>query len=897
MIFICLFLVCSNAEAIQCYECHGTKSPVDYRPLDAPYRNVTTGGFQGNHRTHLSATDNVLQCERCHAGSSHYTTGHRDGKIQLSYSLNNSPVRALYDNRTSARLQTATPPLSTCTNVNCHFENETPQWGGPLFSYPNDCSRCHGAPPAGGTTGTAGSHPKHDQYFTGAANCIKCHPDHSTFSHATSVGRTLAIVLRDPLLVPAGSYDGPVQDYLPSQSNLFGKCSNLYCHSDGTAVANGTIPPNQTPDWGSGPIGCNGCHGTPPSYVNGAPKANSHGRHTEYGFTCSRCHYGTTADNITIRSTRNHVNKFYNISALGERLSYTYASTGGNCSNGYCHSNGTSVSSGTVPDNTSASWGTVGPLSCDSCHGYPPAYTNKSPKSNSHPKHQTYGFTCNKCHAATTADGSTISDRSLHVNKEYNVAAGGGVSFTYTYATTGGTCTANSCHSDGTSISTGIPSSRPADWGASLGCSGCHALRPNYPNGSPKANSHIGKHSIYRCNICHSATTSNGTTITDPTKHLNGQYDVVSASGLFSYTYAQAGGTCANVQCHANPTGYRQWGVTRCDGCHDAPPNTPSHLKHFSGTVAQASYTSVKITRDFSSNATGYIFNCGNCHPIDPSKHGNGIVEVELHDPNAPPGSIKSNPMQAGATYTSGNTYFDDSRGFQYSNGTCSNVYCHSYNDWTTPVDCTFTNESGARYCDSYALANLTVTRKYKDAVWGSTLPNDCTGCHGNAPTTTAATNDGGTGNTHAWVDPYGWEEGHFNKWAFTTDPISCSYCHNETIKDLSKWNRQPPQYFTTFSANTIANTAKHVNGQVDVAFDRTNKFTYRYITFGGNEVVVQKSLSSASYQPETKTCSNVSCHLGQTSVKWGTPYRAYLKDYSPNTEYYCIKCHTGGLY
>ena len=59
------------------------------------------------------------------------------------------------------------------------------------------------------------------------------------------------------------------------------------------------------------------------------------------------------------------------------------------------------------------------------------------------------------------------------------------------------------------------------------------------------------------------------------------------------------------------------------------------------------------------------------------------MVDVELYNPLAPAGSLKAlNP--ASAAYVAGGTVFMDSRGLSYTKGTCSSVYCHSYNDWTT---------------------------------------------------------------------------------------------------------------------------------------------------------------------------------------------------------------------
>src|SRR5512138_2183975 len=179
-----LLIAAGTASAqIECYECHGSKVPPDYRPVDAPYRNITTGGFQGNHRTHLSPADTFNGCVRCHPGSDKYTSSHRDGKIKLAANINNSPLgNARYRNTSSAWKQTATPLLGTCTNVNCHFEQTTPTWGADPLVYPDNCSVCHGAPPSGGLTGAAGSHGKHDQYYPGVANCQLCHgPSHTTF--------------------------------------------------------------------------------------------------------------------------------------------------------------------------------------------------------------------------------------------------------------------------------------------------------------------------------------------------------------------------------------------------------------------------------------------------------------------------------------------------------------------------------------------------------------------------------------------------------------------------------------------------------------------------------------------------------------------------------------------
>ena len=405
-------------------------------------------------------------------------------------------------------------------------------------------------------------------------------------------------------------------------------------------------------------------------------------------------------------------------------------------------------------------------------------------------------------------------------------------------------------------------------------CSSCHGYPPGYPNGTPKANSHQA-HSGNTCDKCHYATTTDGSTIATSRYHVNKAYNVNGGNGAtFTYVFATTGGTCSNISCHHG--GNATWGTTLpCNGCHDAPPATASHLKHFGGTVAQAGYGDVRIAQDFTANAPAYIMNCGNCHPMDPAKHANGIVEVELYNPQAPAGSLKS-LSPASAAYTNGTTIHTDSRGFAYTNGTCGNVYCHSYTDWTTPGGVPISPD-----CSSYWPQNLVVTRNYKTVTWGQTL--DCTGCHANPPSTAYPSNDGGAGNSHSWIEQDGYDNLHTFDMGY--QPISCSYCHNDTVKTLNTWTRN--NYGNaTLSSVPIANFSKHVNGVNDVAFESSRFFNYSTSSYG----VVSMNLGTASYNTSTKTCSNVACHSprngsGQTSVKWGTPYRWYY-------DIECDRCH-----
>ena len=226
--------------------------------------------------------------------------------------------------------------------------------------------------------------------------------------------------------------------------------------------------------------GCNSCHGNPPvisqlgvdGLVNypsatGALSPGGHSRHATdlgYNYSCETCHFNGMPVTLIAESPRRMQMGFGSGGGMydGRMLPspYTYEATNGTtvtangsmtCSNIYCHSNGTSVSTYVIPPSTSPSWVTPGPLACSTCHGYPPQYGQDQPKSNTHVVHQQQlsqhsWFSCATCHAETTGDGTTITNTVKHVNEEFDVSPAVGISFTYTYARGGGTCSNITCH-------------------------------------------------------------------------------------------------------------------------------------------------------------------------------------------------------------------------------------------------------------------------------------------------------------------------------------------------------------------------------------------------------------------------------------------------------------------
>jgi len=238
-------------------------------------------------------------------------------------------------------------------------------------------------------------------------------------------------------------------------------------------VCHGPVGPHS-----GGYPGCDACHGNPPINSSGlvwypastgATTAGAHSKHATsegYNYSCVTCHFNGMPATAMLEDPP-LLQMGFSVGTGGGTYDgrvlqspYLYDATNGTtvttngsmtCSNIYCHSNGTSVATGTIPANSSPSWATVGPLACTSCHAYPPLYAQDQPKSNSHSRH-TFA-TCNTCHFATTTDGITITNVSNHANAAYNVVPdpnasylGTPVSFSYAFDPGGGHCSNISCH-------------------------------------------------------------------------------------------------------------------------------------------------------------------------------------------------------------------------------------------------------------------------------------------------------------------------------------------------------------------------------------------------------------------------------------------------------------------
>jgi predicted CxxxxCH...CXXCH cytochrome family protein len=385
---------------LTCSGCHGMP------PLDDSTRNPVTGGFNGNHQTHMAPTVTQAQakCDICHSGTTNpvaFVSGHSDGKIQMFSKY----TKGTFFNQTSV------PNLTnaTCSNVNCHFEKLTPVWASaPLGANTTDCQVCHASPPNAGQTGTGHtSHTKYPQF--GWVACDVCHTNANhlfeakPFQHATSAGRNI-------VLSSAFKYTAALNDYLPSQTNVFGKCSNTYCHSNGSPTpatqgyATVAYKTYTSPVFGTTGNGCGICHAA-------APTTNAHARHVgAIGYACVLCHSDTVdATNAIIVANGTHVNNVHNYQFSG------VAGTGNTCSTSYCH-----AAQGGLPA-TAPVWTGQNTAACGTCH----KATNATQNSFAHTAHLNsavalYGppvlqgaavpTSCQVCHTTYVNNGATHSN-------------------------------------------------------------------------------------------------------------------------------------------------------------------------------------------------------------------------------------------------------------------------------------------------------------------------------------------------------------------------------------------------------------------------------------------------------------------------------------------------------
>jgi len=454
----------------------------------------------------------------CHQRSSNPT--HVNHQVNIAFH-EQFPSAATSTSGTYTGTPTPGDAWGSCSQLYCHSpgnkasspydspNNGAITWGGSLRG---DCSDCHGGDRNSSTRIVSGSHSIHlgngvskGTLYQFQTDCSVCHQytadDSRTYSSipyisSYTMGQRyhadghVSIAFKDAVTGASGKYAGQAQaDPVPVQrdpGSAYAGCTNIYCHSIVQTASGGALTADttdyKTPTWGGAETTCISCH-------DSVPPSGSHTEHIAAGRHCNNCHYSafvptaictpchdphSSGADFYLTNTELHVNNDVNVDLMfkfTQSGSYNGTPDPGDgfstCSNTYCHSNGTSVATGTVPANTTSGWGT-GALTCGSCHGNPPAYALFEPKANEHDRHNSIlngnpprtGYSCEICHYLTTQDGTTIASNYYHVSGEYDVSpsptfpdgAGAGYTeepntFTYTYDSGGGTCANISCHS------------------------------------------------------------------------------------------------------------------------------------------------------------------------------------------------------------------------------------------------------------------------------------------------------------------------------------------------------------------------------------------------------------------------------------------------------------------
>jgi len=383
-----------------------------------------------------------------------------------------------------------------------------------------------------------------------------------------------------------------------------------------------------------------------------------------------------------------------------------------------------------------------------------------------------------------------------------------------------------------------------------------------------------------------------------------------------------------------------------CDDCHAAPPATGAHLAHAAPEMLDGlAYGDLRILEDVATGGTRYAFGCGHCHPVDPAAHeadlgADGLPDVVLVPPDvAVTGDaikLRNTPQAA----------------WDPATGTCSGVYCHSsgrdslgppFGYVTTPA---WTATSGALGCDG-CHGN---PPRYPSAGSESAAPNSHI---------QVASDGWGWGHFGGMPGPFH-GNGSFHGAqtpGYASAPITCQACHFETV-DPAHTQLGGFYYLDTSGDYALGRVVassqcatchgdgkrapanggavlplRHVNGRPDVVFDARLSLPDGYATglpalatpapmtpyyvspfnvdlngwplppgtelrlgLDGTTQVLSVSLEPATYDPTSRTCSNVGCHLSRQSLvdsgalgtppplRWGDEYKLYSS---------CQYCHS----
>ncbi len=378
-----------------------------------------------------------------------------------------------------------------------------------------------------------------------------------------------------------------------------GTCSALYCHGDGQG-------PNGLITDGAPPRDCGSCHaGLDSGELAWNAMGGLHSFHLTEGANCAECHASTTDDGRSIATLALHVNGLPDVdfAAVGFSFDAQDRSCTGAC-HGRAHAASPWLDSGeryhpvdyALPESHGHDMelqasdcrnchaadltGSLGP-SCDSCHtpgdpqawrsdcifchggvdngiGAPPRDLAGETANLSFPGHTAHvevgmanGFDCVHCHVKAIdvlSPGHAFDD----TPGVAEVDLAGGLSPQGKYSSASG-CQSLYCHGDGRGDNGSAGVDDP-----STTCESCHA---GLSSGAAGWMMMGGLHELHlesgaSCEECHRDTTADGTSIDDPSLHVNALREVAFTAVGFAWDATER--TCSG-NCHANDHGGLPW--------------------------------------------------------------------------------------------------------------------------------------------------------------------------------------------------------------------------------------------------------------------------------------------------------------------------------------------------
>ncbi len=925
-----------GASANTCFTCHGVNAPHPPKPWNA-------GAVTWTH----SSTDpsNAAVCAQCHyPGSLNNPAGHPSTpapagtqpgcyNATLCHGANTAPhpvpfLKGQTDTSGNGHL-TVTAGAFTADCATCHaYSGTSPKAGAPLCNVCHQladpttagtdagtCRSCHagtaGLPSGPGGTSfpsIAGAHAKHMALAT-ALSCDTCHAGSGTgtTAHYTNANARIAVPAGPAPVVIDVTFKGKPAGN-PAFVGASLTCSNISCHGGQT-----------TPSWQNGTINsstqCTACHGVATTagtitQFNDAFGRHSSGTHDATNATnaiaCTTCHsmgngspgalahfkYLNTpaVDGVSTGTPTDQMPSgtiVFDPAFLTGAGSYSITAAGTAQGNGACTL--------TCHTPTKTHIHTGAPLDTWTASGAPhpvPFLSTSVPdtQGNGHMTATLAVFTtdCSSCHAMSGTSPTASAPACMTCHAKADPTQPG---------TDKTTCL--SCHVGTAGLPTGPTGTA-------------------FPNFAGAHGKHLALPTTLTCDSCH-AGSGTGTT----THYANAKTPTVNPAPVVidvkfnaqtggTATFTPAALTCSSVSCHGGQTtpGWRTAGsinsLTQCSACHA-----------INSTGGNAQYNDAIGRHAWGTHNGAAKADCTICHSMDPLANttsngaANHFAGLDLHlTTSATKRSSNTIVFKNTTTYPiSGTLTYDVTTSpFTELDGGCA-LTCHGQNHVPATNHWGAAQGAGVAHPVPFYTGAVTTsgTGNTHQSVTLTQFNSECSSCHDFAlPTsktgpacsvchtlglaTTAA--DLGVGTclschigasfstlgpqgaaTQVWPNTPGAHAKHLGLLTFTrTTPAlptaalvasDCAACHLGSL---------PGDTGNTHYSNASKRVATPVSsGPAPVAFDPT---------FNSQGSVAGTAGTTAM------TCSNISCHGGQTTPAWqnGT--------ITKNATTYCNACH-----